>query len=268
MNWIPKEISSKLMISQHYFTFVFYLPRLVGQIRNWPSYLWNYLSRRRRPAEYRLRNGWRLIDGTGTLAGTIAVVFVRREYGRLSDLRTIVDIGANMGSFTIFAAMNNPNATIYSFEPEKRNFDFLRQNVEINSLEKRVHTFPCAVSASAGQRKMAIRTSPLNTLVVENGERALQTVDCVSLQSILHDHGLDTIDLLKMNCEGAEYEILENCASADFARLLNIRLEYHTLDSGKRNGDALAKFLEKQGYRIQRFTRYRGVSGFIWATRV
>lgn len=261
-------MSSKIMISQHYFTFVFYLPRICRQISNWPSYLWNYLSRRKQPAEYRLRNGFRLIDGTGTLAGTIAVVFVRREYGRLSDLRTIVDIGANMGSFTIYAAMNYPKAKIYSFEPEKRNFGFLRQNIAINSLEKRVYTFQCAVSSSPGQREMTIRTSPLNTLVIENGESALQTVDCVSLQSILKDQGLDTIDLLKMNCEGAEYEIFENCAPADFARLLNIRLEYHNLDSGKRNGDSLAKFLEKQGYRIERFTRYRGVSGFIWATRV
>lgn len=255
------------MISQHYFTFAFYLPRTCSQMSDWPSYLWNYLSRRRRPAEYKLRNGWRLIDGTGTLAGTIAVVFVRREYGRLSNLRTIVDIGANMGSFTVYAAMTNPDAQIYSFEPEKRNFDFLKQNIAINSLEKRVHAFPCAVSSSQGQRKMAIRSSPLNSLVVENGENALQSVDCVSLQSVLSDQGLDTIDLLKMNCEGAEYEILENCSAADFARLRNIRLEYHTLDSGRRNGESLAKFLEKQGYRIERFTRYRGVSGFIWATR-
>jgi FkbM family methyltransferase len=257
-----------MMISQHYFTFVFYLPRICREFSNWPAYLWNYLLRRRQPAEYRLRNGFRLIDGTGTLAGTIAVVFVRREYGLLSDPRTIVDIGANMGSFTIYAAMNYPKAIIYSFEPEKENFDFLRQNIAVNSLEKRVCTFQCAVSSRPGKQEMSISTSPLNSLVIKNGQNALQTVDCVSLQSIFKDQGLATIDLLKINCEGAEYEILESCTHEDFARMINIRLEYHNLDTGKRNGDSLAKFLEKQGYRIERFTRYRDVSGFIWATRV
>ena len=61
------------MISQHYFTFPFQIPRVIGQIRNWPLYLSNYLLRRKQPAEYEMRNGFRLIDGRGTLAGTIAV---------------------------------------------------------------------------------------------------------------------------------------------------------------------------------------------------
>ena len=77
------------------------------------------------PAEYRMRNGIRLMDATGTLAGTIAVVFVRREYGRLRNLRTIVDIGANMGSFSVYAANSCPEADIYCYEPVPGNFEVL-----------------------------------------------------------------------------------------------------------------------------------------------
>lgn len=255
------------MISQHYFTFVLYVPRIIHLFRNWPTYLWNYLLRRIKPAQYVLRNGFRLNDGTGTLAGTIAVVFVRREYGLLKTARTVVDIGANMGSFTVFAAMNYPDAQIYSFEPETHNFALLKQNIAINSLEKRVHSYQSAVASSSGARALAVHSSPLNTLVTNNHEASIETVDCVSLPSIFEDHKLHTIDLLKMNCEGAEYEILGNCPDEIFARLLNIRLEYHNLDSDRRNGDSLESFLVKKGYRIERKTRYRGVSGFIWATR-
>src|SRR5690348_16146894 len=103
------------MVSQHYFTFPFQIPRVVAEISNWPQYLSNYLLRRRQPAEYRLRKGFRLIDSRGTLAGTIAVVFVRREYGPMEDYRTIVDIGANMGTFTVYAALKCPTAKIYCF---------------------------------------------------------------------------------------------------------------------------------------------------------
>jgi hypothetical protein len=82
------------MIIQNYVTFPFYVPRIYSLWSNWPEYLFNYALRRHKPAEYRTRKGFRLIDGRGTLAGTLAEVFVRREYGSLERFRTIVDVGA------------------------------------------------------------------------------------------------------------------------------------------------------------------------------
>jgi hypothetical protein len=83
----------------------------------------------------------------------------------------------------------------------------------------------------------------------------------------LTDQGLKTIDLLKINCEGAEYEILESCSDSELRRVPNIRLEYHNLDAENRNGDSLYRWLESRGYRIERFTRRLKNSGFIWAAR-
>ncbi len=254
------------MISQHYFTFPFQLPRVISQIRNWPLYLLNYLLRRKRPAVYQLRNGFQLIDGRGTLAGTIAVIFVRREYGPMQDYRTIVDIGANMGSFTVYAALTCPNAKIYCFEPEGRNFGVLMKNITVNSLDARVHAFQFAVAASSDSRAMAIGLSPLNSLVTKDACDKSQTVRCTTIQEIFKRQKLLTIDLVKMNCEGAEYEILESCTHADFKRMPRIRLEYHNLDADKQNGKWLATYLKVQGYQIEHYTSYRGESGFIWAT--
>ncbi len=254
------------MISQHYFTFPFQLPRVISQIRNWPVYLFNYLLRRKRPAEYTLRRGFRLIDGRGTLAGTIAVIFVRREYGPMQDYRTIVDIGANMGSFAVYAALTCPNSKIYCFEPEEQNFRVLMQNIAVNSLETRVRAFQCAVASNSGYRAMAIGPSPLNSLVATEACERSQTVLCITLPEILKQQELEAVDLLKMNCEGAEYEILAGCTRTDFKRMPRIRLEYHNLDTTKKNGKWLANYLKGQGYQIEHFTRYRGDSGFIWAT--
>lgn len=253
------------MISQHYFTFPFRLPRVISQIRNWPLYLFNYLLRRNRPAEYKLRDNFRLIDGRGTLAGTIAVVFIRQEYGPMQDYRTIIDIGANMGSFAVYAALTCPNAEIYCFEPEERNFEVLTQNIAINSLEGRVRAFQCAVASSSGDRVMAIGESPLNSLVTLGTCRARQTVRCTTLRDIFKQNKMETVDILKMNCEGAEYEIFEGCKREDFERMPRIRIEYHNLGSATQKGEWLAKYLERQGYQIEHFTRYRGESGFIWA---
>jgi hypothetical protein len=108
--------------------------------------------------------------------------------------------------------------------------------------------------------------SLLNSFHIVPPDASRQTVNCTTLKDIFTEHGLETIDLLKINCEGAEYEILEGCSGADFDRISNIRLEYHNLDT-KKNGESLSVFLQAQGYRIERFSRYRNSSGFIWATR-
>jgi FkbM family methyltransferase len=252
------------MITQNYFTFPFYIPRICSLVSNWPEYLANYVLRKQRLAECRMRSGFRLLDGR---TGTLAVVFIRREYGSLEHFQTIVDIGANVGSFAVYAAQSCPDAKIYCYEPERQNFASLKQNIKINELEERVSLFQCAVASCRGQRELAICGSVGNSFHAVPDTSTRQTVNCTTLSGILADQRLKTIDLLKMNCEGAEYEILESCSETDFERITNIRLEYHNLDAQSRNGDSLSRWLETRGYRIERFTRRLKQSGFIWAVR-
>jgi biofilm PGA synthesis N-glycosyltransferase PgaC len=255
------------LVTRNHFTFPFYLPRICCQVGNWPTYLYHYLLRKTDPVEYQMRNGVRLVDGTGTLAGTMAVVFVRREYGELSRFRTIVDIGAHMGSFAIYAAKSCPNARIYCYEPEEQNFNLLKQNIDINGLEGRVTAIQAAVAGTQDSRDLAVGGSLLNSFHIHPANSRRQRVNCTTLSDIIAGHRLEAIDLLKMNCEGAEYEILEQCSSADFDRIANIRLEYHNLDAPNKDGESLSRFLEARGYCIERFSRYRSGSGFIWASR-
>jgi FkbM family methyltransferase len=262
------------MLLKNALTLPFYLPRIVALFSNWPEYLANYLLRKRRPGTYRLRNGFRLVDGTGTLAGTIAVVFVRHEYGRLDPAyRTIVDIGANMGCFTVFAARECPQARILSFEPEQKNFQYLTQNIQTNSLQNRITPFQCAVAREGGPREIAIDLSPLHTLLTSPGGGNVQMVQCTTIRDIMRENSLEKIDFMKVNCEGAEYEILGNCSQEDLSRIGCLRVEYHNFDTDQRNGKALTALLEKSGFEIERYTAYvehRGifsVSGFIWAVR-
>ena len=255
------------MITLNYFTFPFYIPRICRLWRNWPEYLFNYVLRRYRPTEYRMRSGLRVIDATGTLPGTLAEVFVRRRYGPVERFRTIVDVGANVGSFALYAADSCPEARIFCYEPEQQNFSLLKQNLQINGLEGRVSAFQRAVGSRKGPRKLAVGISQLNAFDDLRDSPSHQMVECTTLQDIRAAHCLETLDLLKMNCEGAEYEILETCSNSDYEGVLNIRLEYHNLDAESRNGESLRRHLEARGYRIERFTRRLTDSGFIWATR-
>jgi FkbM family methyltransferase len=255
------------MITQNYFTLPFYIPRICRLWSNWPEYLFNYVLRRYRPTEYRMRSGLRVIDGTGTLPGTLAEVFVRRRYGSVERFRTIVDVGANVGGFALYAAQSCPEVRIFCYEPEQQNFSLLKRNLHINGLEGRVAAFQCAVGSSSGRRKLAVGISQSNAFDYLRDGASHQFVDCTTLRDIRTEHRLERLDLLKMNCEGAEYEILGACSNSDYDGIHKIRLEYHNVDAASRNGESLRRHLEARGYRIERFTRRLTDSGFIWAAR-
>ncbi len=254
-------------LSPHVFTFPFLLPRVVALLRNWPVYLLHYLGRTGRPARYLLRDGRVLVDEPGTLAGTFAVVFIRREYGVFRDLRTIVDIGANMGTFAVYAAGLCPQARILCVEPEPRNYARLQEHLRMNNLSDRVTALPLAIGGRAGPRRLALRDSPVHSLIAEQSDAQFLEVPCTTLPELLRENGMTQVDLLKINCEGMEYEILETLTAADVAGIDRIRMEYHNLDGGRRNGPAARARLEELGFHIERYSRYRDSSGFIWARR-
>ena len=254
-------------LSPHVFTFPLLLPRVIALLRNWPVYLLHYLGRTGRPARYFLRDGRVLVDEPGTLAGTFAVVFVRREYGVFRDLRTIVDIGANMGTFAVYAAGLCPQARILCVEPEMNNFSRLTEHLRLNGLSDRVTALPIAVCGRAGTRRLALRDSPVHSLVAAQSDERFMDVPCTTLPDLLRDNGLPHVDLLKINCEGMEYEILGSLAAADVAGIDRIRMEYHNLDGEQRNGPSARARLEELGFQIERYSRYREASGFIWARR-
>src|SRR5688572_6432230 len=80
-----------------------YIPSTVRTIKNWPTYFLYYLGIKQGGASYFFRNGATLSDKEGTLSGNIAVVFIRRHYWPVTDKAVVVEIGANIGTFAIYA---------------------------------------------------------------------------------------------------------------------------------------------------------------------
>ena len=131
------------------------LQNLIGTMaftRDWPHFL---LNRVRRPngetKTFRLRNG-QFISIANDQAFVLNEIFRERVYDvpgvDLRSCRTIVDLGANVGVFALYAAANAPNATIHCFEPAAATFAALQQNMNANHLN--VVTHALAISTSCG----------------------------------------------------------------------------------------------------------------------
>ena len=136
--------------------------------------------------------------------------------------RIIVDIGAWVGNFVLNAAISLPDSTVFALEPEPANFVFLAKRAPANLIPLRL-----AVSAVCGQQDIYLsKNSQGHTLYKEllNPTHSSR----VPIRTITFPQLLDmvggSIDLLKINAEGAEFDILR---APGFDRVKEAILEIH-----------------------------------------
>lgn len=245
--------------------YLVYLPAIIYKIKNWPTYMLDYLWFKDKNKKYFFRNGIVICDREGTVAGTIAVVFIRKHYGNINNCSVIIDIGANVGVFSIYAAIESKNAMVYGFEPVVENYELLKQNINSNDLDSRIKTFNLGVASKTEERKIYISSSPLHSIVDNNANQCSERIIyCTSLEDIIKNNYLSKIDLLKINCEGAEYEILYSTDKECFDKIFDIRLEYHNMDTKNKNINRLKDFLESMGYQTIKLFENSKDDGFLW----
>jgi FkbM family methyltransferase len=167
----------------------------------------------------------------------------------------IIDIGANIGAFTIFASDRFPDARIYAYEPAATNFEVLAKNIEINSLKNRVTAFQQAVSLRVGEETMTYSDQEYAHSLIQDqveSEHILRSekVLCTTIPQILIDNDLQIIDLIKMDIEGLEYDLLFGLPDEIFKKIRFITLEIH--DHKKYSAQDLIQFLNDRGFEIVR----------------
>jgi FkbM family methyltransferase len=138
----------------------------------------------------------------------------------LDETSIIVDIGAHVGVISMTFAKRH-GCRVYAYEPQPLNFRRLRENIALNRLEHLITAHPYAVTGNGRTVTISIdeRNSGGGSIYKNTGARAMS----VTLQDILIAVG-GRIDLLKIDCEGAEYEIFEG---ADLSGIKAIRAEFH-----------------------------------------
>ncbi len=97
----------------------------------------------------------------------------------------------------------------------------------------------------------------------DNPTRGTIPVRVMTLPGLMRAYDLSSIDLLKLDCEGAEWGILQG-ADPVIDRVSQIALEYHL--TGEWSLEMLTGWLQERGFRV--YTQGRGWLGLLWATRL
>jgi len=188
-----------------------------------------------------------------SIGWTLREILVDDAYGlRGMDLkgRTVLDVGAYIGDSTIaFAARG---AFVHAFEPVPMVQQFLVRNVAANAMEGRVRVHPVGLAREDRRVKVDVNVTGLAGATVKaarNDARAeassvSQELHLVDALDYLRSAGVTAADVVKLDCEGAEYALLEDGALLEMLQPSRVVMEYH------RGGAPLHDALVKHGYRV------------------
>ena len=179
----------------------------------------------------------------------------------------IIDVGAHIGCFTLILAKMVKDVKVFSFEPQSDNYRILKRNVRLNKLGN-VCVFKKGLSKDGKGRKLYL--SPSNTgahsiSVIASNKYSI--IDCIALEDVLFNNGITKVDLLKLDCEGAEYEILYSTSREYLDRIDRIIIEYHDFEDTGNRIDELIEFLSKKGFKSEIVKRYSQISGLAYFYR-
>lgn len=205
------------------------------------------------PIVYSFTEKSKLIVGKGMHGATVNYYYGLDEYGdmlfALHFLRkndVFVDIGANIGSFTVLASAHAGSQTI-AFEPSPNTFQNLRRNIGVNLIHDNVTPYNVALGGQSGKIKFTSSSDAVNHIAVESDKNVME-VDIALLDNIMENHP-DPI-LIKIDVEGYETEVLKG-GTGTFSNPSVKAIIIELNGSGKRYGfdeDKIHEFLLSNGF--------------------
>lgn len=242
---------------------------LIKNLSNW----WLYLAIKFGifnvdPILFRTRKGL-LVEVPQRLLQTFKEIFMDECYMdglelHVPDNSTIIDIGANAGFFTLFAASRFNDSKVFAYEPIPSNFKQLARNRGLNA-GCSIECFQKAVAGHSGTVEIMFDPDDsftTNATIFQKPHRHNQVIQVpsITLSDIFKEHSIKRCDLLKMDCEGAEYDIIYGCPLECLSRINQIAMEVHGGTESGQNIDSLETYLNAQG-----FTTRRRPVGMLWA---
>jgi FkbM family methyltransferase len=182
----------------------------------------------------------------------------------------VIDIGAHIGSFSVYAGRRAPRGRVFSFEPDDWSHRQLVKNLAINEVAN-VKTFRGGVGGKSGTRNLyAAKLNSAENNFYWGGAQA-DSVDCVTLADIFAEHKLERCDFMKIDCEGAEYEILLNTPMEVLRKIRRISVECHVgryfgLADESARPEVLIEFLRRAGFTVK-VLKENELHTFLWANR-
>ncbi len=250
--------------------------------RNFPQVLWDLGTtgtRWRRPElTFRLRNGYVVhcpnADGARfpvyEIFGDDAYEIDRLVAGIDPDA-TVLDVGGQIGGFSLAVARALPQGRVHVYEASPTSAAYIRRNVAANGLDDRVTVHATALAGEEGEFTLVDtgtasgHNGMTSAAWLKQQGAAEVTVPARTLDQAFADAG-GAVQVVKMDVEGAEYDIVLDSSPASWASVRTVVMEYHPVPG--RSVTELLDFFATAGLRMTRDDRGgRAGLGILWLAR-
>jgi len=236
------------------------MARVIGMIRNvknFPAYLLHKWGVRKEEPFLLQARGNVVVEVPDRMMHTAKELFFTDDY-RLdmikekvigySDNPVIVDVGGNVGYFSAFCLTRFPKAKVISVEPIPKNLKLLNTNRQLNPNADWIIK-EGAVSGSDGHIIINFDNSDSFTTAasaydMNAGDDTIH-VRSIHLKKLMEEQNLSRIHILKLDCEGSEYDVLYSLSNELLSRIAFITMESHEVDKDRKNNGELLKWFDK-----------------------
>jgi FkbM family methyltransferase len=162
--------------------------------------------------------------------GDAVGVFFENIYGNLPVFgKTVIDIGANIADSSIYFALRGAKKVI-GLEPFPKNYEIAKRNVESNNLSDKITLLLAGCGAKRGFVTISAYDNDKSWVgsSVKNSSEGFK-VPLLTLEDILKQNNLQNgeLNILKMDCEGCEYESILLASRDALRSFSHIQIEYH-----------------------------------------
>ncbi len=235
--------------------------QLYKNISNWQEYTFHKNERKKRPLNFVTRPHAIHFEVPESLYQVFKEIFMEDFYEagklmkKLPSNPIIVDVGANAGFFNVLVFSKLKTARVFAYEPLASNIQLFRKTIDANPSMQNIQLIQAAVTGIAKDSiELFTEDTTDNTVVssVFSGFNKLNqkkiSVPAQSLTSIIEKNNLEKIDLLKLDCEGSEYDIIYNTHPSILNRVKMMVVEVHQIDNDRNNLNSLDEYLQSLGY--------------------
>ena len=205
----------------------------------------------------------RVIDLFSVSIADVCFNHYKKLYGKefiLNKGDVVIDIGAHIGRFCLPTFLKYPNIRMYAFEPDVVNYNCLLRNISENYFDKsNFQVENIAVFNKTGNYNFSIGPESTQGSLSEIGffldssHSNRVTVKTKTLETIFNENHIEKCNLLKIDCEGSEYEIFYDLSKEIFQKIQNIYIEIHPTRDNQ--PETLKQLLRANGFEIQEFNR-------------
>lgn len=191
-----------------------------------------------------MRDNYEISLINGIDEGDVVGVFAREDYKLMHvENRNVLDVGANIGDSALWFALKGASK-VYAVEPFPAVYSILVKNIELNSMNEIIYPINAAVSAEKGNVKLNSNIETTLALRAEQDPSGDVLIKKIPILEIVGNYQGEREWVLKLDCEGCEYELLEKSIES-FNIFTEIIMEYHRPDP-----EPLLRALSKQGFSV------------------